>query len=109
MNQIKKQKHINAFLTNFELACELAIIITTADLIWLLHDILQNGLSIVYSLIGILLIIGLVGTSFVVYRHHNHYTKKSIKKYYKQRRKKKAKKNLELKEERPEVICLDKV
>ena len=82
------QLHTRAFLTNFEMACEFGILITAADVVWLLHDILTNGVSLSYILIGILLLIGLIGLVYVIYRHHLHYTHRLIQRIINRRAKK---------------------
>ena len=66
-------EHTKAFLTNFEMACEFSAITVAADLIWVAHDILINGLAISYVVIAVLLLIGLIGTIYVLYRHHKAY------------------------------------
>lgn len=72
--EIQTQLHLKAFMSHFELACEFGILVILTDLGWLSHDILSNGLSLSYVLIGLGLITGLVGTSYVLYRHHRVYT-----------------------------------
>lgn len=65
--------HRRAFLTNFEIACEFAIIALLADLLWLSHDVVQNGFSLCYGLVGTGLTLGILGTSFALIRHHKYY------------------------------------
>jgi len=68
-----KYKHtIKAIGTNFELSCIFGLIITVADFMWLCHDILTNGFSITYSIIGSFLVIGILGIIFIIYRHNSH-------------------------------------
>lgn len=67
-------------MTNFELACEVAALICAADLVWLLHDILLNGMSIWYGIIGTGLTVGFVGILIVIYRHHKVYTNRLLSK-----------------------------
>ena len=62
--------------TLFELACIAGIIVIVADMTWLLHDILTNGLSIWYGLIGSFMLIGLCMTVLVTVRHNIEKTKK---------------------------------
>ena len=77
--------HRRAFLTHFEMACEFAVLITSADLIWLLHDVIANGLSITYIIVGSALLIGLLGTAYVLYKHHKRFTHRLIHKYINRR------------------------
>jgi hypothetical protein len=69
---------LQAFKTNFELALLCGIIITAADILWLVHDIMQNGWSVWY--IGVMcgLSVGLALTVAVMVRH-NHLTVNTIK------------------------------
>lgn len=66
--------HKKAFLTNFEIACEAGILALVADLVWLTHDVISNGISIWYILIFLGLSLGLGLTIFALLRHHNYYT-----------------------------------
>ena len=69
-----------AFLTNFELACEAGIVALAADLLWVVHDAIQNGFSIWYFLIGGGISIGIALTAFALVRHHKHYTHRLMRK-----------------------------
>lgn len=88
--RINPEEHKRAFLSNFELACEFGVLICIADLLWLAYDIISNGLSITYCLIGIMLLIGLFGTLYVLIRHHKTYTHRI---FIKQLKKKRLKRN----------------
>jgi hypothetical protein len=68
------QAHLKAFMSHFELACEFGILICLTDIVWLFHDITANGLSLTYSLIFLGLVTGLLGTVYVLYKHHKAYT-----------------------------------
>lgn len=72
------------------MACEFAVLITGADLTWLLHDVIANGISITYGIIGGLLVIGLIGTMYVLYKHHTHYTHRLVHRYINKRAKHKG-------------------
>lgn len=61
---------LEALRSNFELACLFGVIIVVADFIWLCKDISHNGFTLVYGLIGLLMIIGCIGTVFVIVRHN---------------------------------------
>lgn len=74
MSKLSKELHIRAFLTHFELACEWAILIVASDLVWMAHDIVQNGMNAYYFITTSGLSVGLVGTISVLYQHHKHYT-----------------------------------
>ena len=80
--------HKKAFLTNFEIACEAAILALVADLVWLSHDIMANGLSLWYIIVFIGLFTGTGLTVFALVRHHKYYTTKKLapKKNRKQKR-----------------------
>jgi len=106
MDTQQKKRHIDAFLTNFELACQLSMIVIAADMIWLIHDVLANGLSVTYSVIFTLMVIGFIGTGYVIHRHHVDYTNKLKKRFLFWRRKEKAKKVKVLAKTRPEIIPL---
>lgn len=68
-----KYKHtVKAIGTNFELSCLFGLIITLADFVWLCHDILVNGISVTYCIIGSSLLIGALGIIFIIYRHNSH-------------------------------------
>lgn len=73
--------HIKAYLTNFEVALEAGILVIIADILWLLHDILVNGLSVYYTSIGLLMSIGLLISIYALYKHHRAYTHRLMKKY----------------------------
>ncbi len=106
MNTQTKKHHIDAFLSNFELACEWSMVVIVADMTWLLHDVIQNGWSLSYVLIFIMMLSGFVGTALVIHRHHRDYTNKMKKRTIFGRRKERAKKVEVLKTARPEVITL---
>jgi len=67
---INSRHTFKALRSNFELACLYAIGITTADIIWMLHDIWYNGMSIWYFTVLSGLIGGVIGTIIVVIKHN---------------------------------------
>ena len=67
------QSHKKAFLTHFEMALEWAILIIASDLVWLVHDIIVNGIKIWYVVVGLGLSTGLIGTIYVLTKHHKEY------------------------------------
>jgi hypothetical protein len=73
------QAHSEAFLSNFEVACEAGIFALIGDILWLVHDITINGLSAWY--LGVLfgLTVGLGLTILALYRHHMSYTHRLLK------------------------------
>ncbi len=75
MNTVNKR----AFLSHFEMACEFAILIVLADMTWLVHDIISNGLNVWYVFIMLGMLVGLVGTVKVLYNHHVRYVHRFIK------------------------------
>ena len=56
-------------LSDFELAAGGGIIALIADVCWLIHDILMNGFTIYYTLVGIGLVIGILITGSAWIRH----------------------------------------
>lgn len=80
MTKLKGYIHKKAFLTHFEIACEFGALICLTDLFWLSHDIMTNGLNIHYIIVGIGLSIGLIGTLWVLIKHHKAYTHRAFKK-----------------------------
>ena len=72
--RIESNIHARALLSNFELACEGAVIALTADVIWLAHDISKSGFSLWYAAVLIGLVIGLGLTVYALYRHHKQHT-----------------------------------
>lgn len=79
-----------AFLTNFELGCEGAIISTLTDVYWVICDASGFHNLINYIGIGLGLTIGIGIIIFALNRHHQYYThrlfmkkhKKSVKRNY---------------------------
>lgn len=64
-------KHtIKALTTNFELSCLFGLLITLGDFVWLCHDVMQNGISGTYIFVGSMLLIGLIGILYIIYRHN---------------------------------------
>lgn len=72
--------HRKAFLTNFEIACEAGILALLADMLWVVHDVLANGMSIWYFVIFLGLFLGNALTVFALCRHHRYYTHRLINK-----------------------------
>lgn len=62
---------IQAFRTNFELVCLFAVVALVADLGWVVHDVISNGISLAYILIGSGLAIAIAGTIWVMIRHNS--------------------------------------
>lgn len=74
-----KDPHTAALRTDFELVCQASIVALVADLGWVFHDVLQNGMSLSYGFIGTGLVIGIVGTAWVLIRHHNRFLDRLIR------------------------------
>lgn len=62
--------HVSAMMDVIEIALIASIVALVADLTWVLHDIVANGMSVVYAFIGGGLFIGLVLTGVSLYKHH---------------------------------------
>lgn len=88
MTSLSRQIHKRAFLTHFEIACEFAILICATDMLWLTHDIVHYGLNAWYCFVGVGLSIGLLGTIYVLIKHHLAYAHRFIHKHVNKRVKK---------------------
>lgn len=90
MSKRLSKMHIKLLKSPFELACIFGAWICATDLLWLLHDIAVNGISITYCIILIGLITGLVGTVICLIHHHQEaftaYRKKLLRDSLKARR-----------------------
>ena len=53
-----------------------SLFILGADVSWLMHDILANGLNLWYIILIGLFAIGWIGLSYSLYIHHNHINKR---------------------------------
>jgi hypothetical protein len=62
--------HINAMRETIEISLIAGCVALFSDLIWLSHDILSNGLSAIYVIVGTGLIAGLALTGIALYHHH---------------------------------------
>ena len=76
MNKLVKKAIVKATLTNFELVAFAGATVIIADMIWLLHDIVENGMNVWYLMIGGLMISGFLSTIAVIVRHNRHLSKK---------------------------------
>lgn len=70
MNKIIKRAMVRAALTNFELAAIAGVAVILADMVWLTHDIVVNGFSVWYGIVGSMMILGLSATVGVIARHN---------------------------------------
>jgi hypothetical protein len=71
MMSIETRHRLSAMRSHFELACLAGMLIVIGDLGWLAHDILVNGFSILYGFVGLCLIVGLIATGIIVYKHNS--------------------------------------
>lgn len=83
MLDFKTKIHQNAFLTNFEIACEAGVLALLGDVIWLIHDAVSYGFSFWYGIVLTGLLGGLILTVFALYRHHMSYTHRFAKRLHK--------------------------
>lgn len=67
---IRSRATLKALGSYFEIACIMSLVVIAADMTWLLHDILINGLSITYTIIGTGMLIGFIGTLYVTIAHN---------------------------------------
>lgn len=70
MNKITKRAIVKASLTNFELVAFAGVVVITADMLWLAHDIVTNGFNAWYGVIGSLMVSGFLSTIAVIVRHN---------------------------------------
>lgn len=61
---------MKALSSNFEIVCIVSTIALIGDMVWLTHDILVNGMSLWYAIVGSGLITGIIGTITVLIRHY---------------------------------------
>lgn len=62
--------HVKAMRETIEISLIAGCVALFSDLVWLSHDILVNGLSIIYTLVGLGLFSGLILTGVALYHHH---------------------------------------
>jgi len=77
--------HIKALKESIELTIIGGLVALVADLGWLLHDILTNGLSIYYILVGTGLLTGTIITASALFAHHDKSVHKITKKLMKEK------------------------
>lgn len=70
MNKFIRKSIISGIISDFEAVALAGALVIGADMFWLLHDILTNGISIVYTVIGLMMLSGFTLTIMVIYRHN---------------------------------------
>lgn len=73
---VRTKSRLQALGSYFEMACVFSLVVILADMTWLLHDIIDNGMSIMYGIIGALMVIGFVGTVYVTIAHNQSMSNK---------------------------------
>lgn len=71
---INRRHSLQAFATNFELACGFSALAIFVDILWVLSDAL-NHFRWIYCIIGLGLVLALIGTISVLYRHNKNFCK----------------------------------
>lgn len=72
-------------LDDFDSATIASVILGIGDITWLTHDIMRNGFSWMYFIIGMLFLIGNIGLAIGLYQHNTVITpikRKSAKAEY---------------------------
>jgi hypothetical protein len=73
---------MKTLLTDVGLAAWSSLVVLAADNIWLLHDIINNGISWQYMLIHVLFVIGYGGLAYSLYKHDQKINKTRGDTYY---------------------------
>lgn len=73
---ICNKTHLRTFRSHFEVACLFGILAISVDILWVIHDILANGLNTFYFSILLGLCIANLGTIYVVWKHHSKLVRK---------------------------------
>lgn len=60
---------------HFDYAVVASILITLGDIVWLTHDIVLNGFSYTYLMIGIIFTLGNIGLYLSLKKHHKEENK----------------------------------
>lgn len=68
--KIKVKNQFKSLQSNFEIVCIVSIVALVGDFVWLIHDIIANSLNIHYLITGTALLVGIIGTAFVLIRHN---------------------------------------
>ncbi len=70
MTTVHRKCHIQTLSDAIELSLIASLCALVADIVWLLHDVASNGISVVYCIVFVGLLLGNVITSIALYRHH---------------------------------------
>jgi len=79
MKTIRLRAHIKAMSSTMEIIIIASVIALAADSLWVLHDILDNGMSWSYGGIGGSLVTATLMTLYALKKHHNDSVKNGIK------------------------------
>ena len=79
MNTVNRKCHIQTLSDTIELSLIASLCALVADMIWLLHDVFNNGISVVYCTVFLGLLLGNVITIIALYRHHIGHVKTTLK------------------------------
>jgi hypothetical protein len=66
----KHKAHLASFRSNFELMCLFAVLVITADMAWVIRDMIANNYEVFYFFLLGTLGIGNVGTIYILWTHH---------------------------------------
>lgn len=82
--------HLKALGDTVELSLCAGVTAIVADLVWLTHDILSNGLSAVYSAVATGLLLGLIITAIALWNYHKTLVTSTLKQHYVNKKKRMA-------------------
>lgn len=83
--------HIKALSSGVELALISGVVSLGADILWLVHDVVANGMSVVYGTVGFGLIAGVLIAVYALYKIHTNKVNKAHKSIVLRARKERAK------------------
>ncbi len=79
MAPIRLRAHIRAMSSTMEIIIIASVIALVADFCWVLHDIVDNGMSVAYAFIGGGLFVAAIMTAWALRKHHLDIVQNGIK------------------------------
>jgi len=76
--------HLKALSNTVELSLAASVTALVADVCWLAHDVITNGMSVTYAAVGTGLVIGLSVTVYAMIRHHKDSVKGDLQGRYRE-------------------------
>ena len=77
MKTLLHRHHLKVMSNHFEASLIVGFVVTLADMVWCVHDILVNGFNPMYGVIFTGLLIGVIGLGMLIVSYH----KKSLEEY----------------------------